>query len=191
MDSMSYRNNRPSARPSEPEEQAQTAPPATSHVSVTTEHPAAKTKRSHGNSKPKLPLKLLVGLLVVVALVVAVVWFVVGRSTALGNVIDGNKYQAVFFTNGQAYFGKLSPVNNEYMRLKNVYYIQDKTKTPQSSESESSSSNAELIRLGSVEIHGPENEMIIAKDQILFFENLKSDGKVSQVITDYETKNKK
>ena len=51
-------------------------------------------------------------------------------------------------------------------------------------------SNVQLIKLGN-EIHGPEDNMIIARDQVLFFENLKNDGKVSATIKDYVDKNKK
>ena len=39
------------------------------------------------------------------------------------------------------------------------------------------------------EIHGPEDEMIISKDHVLFYENLKSDGKVSQSIEQYKKAN--
>lgn len=43
----------------------------------------------------------------------------------------------------------------------------------------------QLIKLGD-EIHGPEDEMILSKDQVLFYENLKTDGKVAQSIEKYK-----
>jgi ABC-type Zn uptake system ZnuABC Zn-binding protein ZnuA len=42
----------------------------------------------------------------------------------------------------------------------------------------------QLIKLGS-EVHGPEDAMMIAKAQVLFYENLKPDGKVAQSISKY------
>ena len=43
------------------------------------------------------------------------------------------------------------------------------------------STGMQLIKLGE-EVHGPEDTMVINRDQMLFFENLKSDGKVTQLI---------
>jgi hypothetical protein len=183
MDSMSYRNNRPVQRANEPEEPA-SRPTAASASTIRTKQTNKSGKRFN------LPLKL--GLIVLVVLLVAAgAWYVLGRGGA-SSAIDGGKYQAVFFTNGQVYFGKLTVVNNDYMRLSNVYYLQSKTTssetTPQSA-SKQDNSDVELIKLGN-EIHGPDDEMIIAKDQVLFFENLKSTGTVSKTILDYQ-KNQK
>lgn len=101
--------------------------------------------------------------------------------------IDNSKYQAVFFTNGQVYFGKLQTLNGDYMKLTDIFYLQTKTDTastnPQTT-SDQKTSDVQLIKLGS-EVHGPEDQMMISKSQILFFENLKKDGKVSDSITSY------
>lgn len=72
------------------------------------------------------------------------------------------------------------------MKLKDVYYLQtqktdEESGNPQQTQSSTNSDGLTLIKLGS-EIHGPEDEMIVAKDQVLFYENLKKDGKVSQSI---------
>jgi hypothetical protein len=106
--------------------------------------------------------------------------------------IDTSKYQAVFFTNGQVYFGKLQAFNNDYMKLTDIFYLQTQStgsstnsSNPQNTTADSSS--VQLIKLGS-EVHGPEDEMIISKQQVLFYENLKSDGKVAQSIDKYTTK---
>ena len=103
--------------------------------------------------------------------------------------IDNGRYQAVFLSNGQVYFGKLHTYNGEYMKLSNIYYLQTKTTTDTSSNnpqttSSQSDANVQLIKLGS-EIHGPDDEMVISKDQILFFENLKKDSQVTKSIEKY------
>lgn len=192
MDSMSYRNNRPTARPTEPESR----PPAASHqpaVDLQPEpvsHPVKARRSSHDNPKPKRKLPLILAAITTIAVLALVGWLLVGRSS-VASTIDGGKYQAVFFTNGQVYFGKLSSVNGEYMSLKNVYYLQNKSGTndessPQSAKKQDSS-DMELIKLGN-EVHGPEDQMVIAKDQILFFENLKPEGTVSKTIAEYLNK---
>jgi hypothetical protein len=182
MDSMSYRNNRPVQSRNESEHVAPAPAPTTS---------ATAARKSHV-SAAKSPKRrfVIVGIVILVLAALVAGWFFFGRSGAAG--IDSTKYQAVFFTNGQVYFGKLSQQNGEYMKLSNVYYLQskntstDKTTTPQSASSQNAS-DVELIKLGN-EIHGPVDEMIIAKDQILFFENLKPQGTVSKTITNFQKK---
>jgi len=114
----------------------------------------------------------------------------IGTDATLG--IDSSKYQAVFFTNGQVYFGKLQTVNGNNMKLTKVFYLQAESTTSASAttaiqqSSTDASSGVQLIKLGN-EVHGPEDEMVINRDQILFFENLKSDSKVVQSIGTYQT----
>lgn len=133
--------------------------------------------------------KILIG--VIVLLLVAAGWWFFMRTNSVAGNIDNGKVQAVFFTNGQVYFGKLRVVNSEYMKLTDIFYLQTKTANsggnPQETSSDSAS-NVELIKLGD-EIHGPEDEMVFSKDQVLFFENLKSDGNVSSTISKYQDQN--
>lgn len=165
MDNMSYRNNRPATARSEAEVSATPVATAAPHAAAT-----QRSKHSRVAMKSRRPLWL-------AALVVAVVvlllggWFMINRTGAAG-AIESDKYQAVFFTNDQVYFGKLSQVNDEYMRLKDIYYLQSKTTSDKTSPQTATQSDVTLIKLGN-EIHGPEDQMIIPKDQIRFFENLK------------------
>jgi len=139
---------------------------------------------------PKNNLKLTAifsGVVIAVAILVLGGLFIYSSST--GSSIDSNKYQAIFFTNGQVYFGKLHTLNGEYMRLTDIFYLQAKASTSANPQQTSAkdSSDVQLIKLGS-EIHGPDDEMIISKNQILFFENLKKDSRVSSTIVDYKRK---
>ena len=106
--------------------------------------------------------------------------------------IDNNRYQAVFLSNGQVYFGKLHTYNGDYMKLTNIYYLQTKSSSTSSTNPQKTSSqdesNVQLIKLGS-EIHGPDDEMLVSKEQILFFENLKKDSQVSASIDKYSKPN--
>lgn len=146
--------------------------------------------------KPKKDrsLKRLVVPFVSVVAVVAIVaagWL--GLSAMQGVGIDNSKYQAVFFTNGQVYFGRLQTFNSEYMKLTEIYYLQtqsgDQTDSKNPQKSSSDNGDVQLIKLGD-EIHGPEDEMFVAKNQMLFFENLKPKGKVAQSIDQYKKTHK-
>jgi uncharacterized membrane protein YtjA (UPF0391 family) len=149
-------------------------------VSIPTQHvPQRKVKKS----KSKI-----VFLIIAIIVLLGVLGFGAMRlaGTSTSAAIDTNKYQAVFFTNGQVYFGKLQTLNGNYLKLTNIFYLQTATAStnPQQTNT-STNANVQLIKLGS-EVHGPEDEMIISKDQVLFFENLKSDGKVTQSINSYK-----
>ncbi len=81
--------------------------------------------------------------------------------------IDADAYQAVFLANDQIYFGRLKNVNSDYLLLKDVYYVKV-----------GESGSGQLIKLGASEPHGPKDEMIINKDQVMFWENLRFDSPV-------------
>ncbi len=106
-------------------------------------------------------------------------------STNIASSLDSNKYQAVFLEDGQVYFGKLKIGSNGYMKLTNVFYLQ--TKTDNINTEKNDGTNLDLIKLGN-EVHGPSDEMMINKDKVLYFENLESNGKVSDAINRYTKK---
>lgn len=119
--------------------------------------------------------------------------FLLSRVQGVGTHIDTSKYQAVFFTNGQVYFGKLHQLKNNRVKLTEVYYLQTQTSEVGDSENPQTAAadqgNIQLIKLGD-EVHGPEDAMIISEDQMLFFENLKPEGKVAQSIEKYKSSKK-
>lgn len=125
--------------------------------------------------KRKFPLISLV--IIVLALIAGGVWYYL--SSSLRGQID-NGYQAVFLTNGQVYFGKMQVVNGSYIKITNVYYIQSKTAGTQQAASVDTNS-VELIKLVSA-VHGPKDALVINRDQVLFFENLKDDGQAAKLI---------
>lgn len=140
--------------------------------------------------RPLLPIFVII----LVLLLGAIGWLAWSNSqnNAGGVGIDGGKYQAVFFTNGQVYFGKLKASNNDYMQLTDIYYLQTQATSDAESDNLQKTStdqnNVQLIKLGD-EIHGPEDKMVISRDQVLFYENLKADGKVAQSIEEHKKSN--
>jgi hypothetical protein len=113
--------------------------------------------------------------------VLILVSFFVAKKFIYSNELPKNlsQFQAVFLSDGQVYFGHLEKNSRDYFLLSNVYYlkygssIQQKDKTGD----DVASANLNLIQLGG-EVHGPENSMYIAKDKILFIENLKDSSQV-------------
>lgn len=162
---------------------------ASAHVNS----PAASGHHQGKRKKSKTRLvAMAAGVVMVVSLIVVGIMSMYLSSTS--SAIDGSKYQAVFLTNGQVYFGKLKALNGGYMKLADIYYLQTSSSTSSSDTSKlqsssSTNSDVQLIKLGN-EIHGPNDEMVISKDQILFFENLKKDGKVAASILKYQNQTK-
>jgi len=109
------------------------------------------------------------------------------------NYVDKSKEQAVFLTNGQVYFGKVKAINKQYVDLESIYYlnVNQQVQPNQSNSSNSNSSqnqSVSLVKLG-CELHGPTDRMIINRDQVTFWENLKTDGQVTQAITKWVQQN--
>lgn len=173
--------NHPASRPVE-EPQPVAPEPKPVHRAATPHHAPKKV----GVFK-RLKWPLIVTAVVLVLIIGGILAW--SRAQAAGVAIDSSKYQAVFFTNGQVYFGKLHAFNDEYMKLSNIYYLQTQAggetdpENPQKTTTDQS--NVQLIKLGD-ELHGPEDEMVISKQQVLFYENLKSDGKVAQSIAQFK-----
>ena len=162
------------------------ATPAPAHTQA---HEGGPKRQKQG--KPDLNLQNLfsVGLLVATALLV---FFLVLSFLTRGNVtgeekfVDTKKYQAVFLSNGQVYFGKLKVLNDKYYELSDIYYVRVEQVQPDKNNAQAQpQQNISLAKLGN-EIHGPQDFMYINRDSIMFFENLKDDGQVVKAITEYK-----
>lgn len=103
--------------------------------------------------------------------------------------IDQGKYQAVFLTNGQVYFGKISAHQGNYVELDDIFYLQvkpvlqqgDNTNSNNNTNAQAQKTELSLVKLGN-ELHGPLDRMMINRDQIVFIEDLKDDSKVTDAI---------
>jgi hypothetical protein len=100
-------------------------------------------------------------------------------------------YDAVFLTNGQVYFGKLSDVSDQYMTLKDIYYLQLVPSDLQGQQQQAANSNQQgqlaLRKLGkSGELHGPVDVMRINRDQVLYYQEITEEGAVMKAIRQYQ-----
>lgn len=134
----------------------------------------------------------LVGKLLIISLIVvsiAVTAFVgvaiFSSSEGEAGLVKTDQYQAVFLSDGQIYFGKVTDVTAEYMVLEDIYYLQvEQQVQPERDQEQQAQPRVSLAKLGN-ELHGPEDQMFISRLQVLFWENLKTEGQVTKAITDY------
>lgn len=129
-------------------------------------------------------------LLLIVVIVLVVMWQTgqlgIGGK---GDSVSSGAYQAVFLTNNQVYFGTLSDANSQYPVLKEVYYLQITQALQPKEQDAPPVNNINLVKLGG-EIHGPVDEMVINRDHILFYEDLKDDSQVVTAIKQFKESQK-
>lgn len=152
--------------------------------------PAPKaTPRSGGSHQQSSPEKksskaiiwIISAILLIAVIGIAASVFLTGGAKTAETGINSSRYQAVFLVNGQIYFGKLEAFNDASFKLTDIYYPQAQTTGEEEETATDTQSGIQLIKLGD-EVHGPESEMFISKEQILYYENLKADSKVAELI---------
>lgn len=158
-------NTRPVARPA----QTQTAP--------------LVTRRA-----PKRRLLLVLAGLAAL-LLVAAICFISQMVFSAEASIKKDRYQALFMTNGQLYFGKLSNVEGRYVTMQDVFYLQTQQQAGAPKDVAEAEAQAQVLltKLGS-ELQGPEDTMYISREQVLFWENLRADSKIVKAIGDFKAK---
>jgi hypothetical protein len=119
----------------------------------------------------RLP-RVALGIVVFLVLLFAVRWW----DFALPNV-GAARYQAVFLSNGQTYFGRYIDRLGPYVKIENAYYIQTNQAEDQSTPPES-----RLIKRGN-ELHQPLSSVLIPRTAILFVEDLRPDSPIGQFMT--------
>ena len=174
-----------------------------------------RLRRSDGDSKKGVlwGIAILAGLAVVAGVIFLIVREMKGMQGAGGEriierektivsggndsmKIDQGKFQAVFLTNGQVYFGRVGFHDSSYIELSDIYYLQVKPVLQQSEGGNANDNSANqaqqeqktelsLVKLGN-ELHGPLDRMMLNKDQVVFIEDLKDDSKVTEAITRYK-----
>jgi hypothetical protein len=154
-----------------------------------TSHSASPAAVISGGGGAGRILNTILVVLLIVTSIVAVVYLGLRLTTSTNSgAVKNKQYQALFLTNGQVYFGHLKNVDSSYVKLNDIYYLQvQQAVQPADSKTNSANPNVSLAKLGS-ELHGPEDTMYVSRDQVLFWENLKDDGKVAQAIKDYQKK---
>ena len=104
------------------------------------------------------------------------VFFAIRTTVTLA--VDPGSYQAVFLTNDQVFFGHISSQGGGYVTLTDVYYLRDKAPLV---DPALAASDISLVKLGR-ELHAPTDKMRIAKDQILYVQELASNSRIIAAI---------
>jgi hypothetical protein len=162
-----------SGRPARPQQARQT--PAAAPAAI-------QTAQYKPEPKKRNKWVLAVGVAVALVLLGLVVWKYMSTATASPR---GDRYQAVFLDNGQVFFGKLKNTEGTYLLLSDAYYTksQELPKDATDEQKAAVSNNVNLVKVGN-EVYGPENSLSIKAEQVLFWQDLKSDSKVAKAIAD-------
>lgn len=179
---MDHRNSERGARPQIPQRPATAQP----HVEEYTPRPHKTWTSSVNESSRRKKWPFLAAIAAAIVVLAVVGWWHLG---AQGGVKQpaGDRYQAVFLDNGQVFFGKLKNVDGTYLVLENAYYTK-KADVPEGATEEQKAAienNVSLAKVGS-EVYGPETSMSIRAEQVLFWQNLTADSKVSNAIKNAE-----
>jgi hypothetical protein len=110
--------------------------------------------------------------------------------------IQSETIQAVFLTNGQVYFGRITSLTDDLVILDDVFYPKAQ-KTDQATTNEDASADTiteaggvALRKLGKNEFHEPQDTLYIEPSNILYWENLEKESRVTKGILEYEAKQK-
>lgn len=150
-----------------------------------------------GEKKASKGVKTIVTVVIVV-IVLIIVGFLINQYTSI-NLFGSNttnldvatsfnqdSYYAVFLSNGQVYFGKVSGTNSDFTVLQDIYYLQVSEPLQQvPPPGGQAQPQLSLVKLGN-ELHGPQDYMRLSNRHIIFVEELKTDGRVVEAIMNFK-----
>ena len=153
---------------------------------------SAQVQNLQNQSQPAPVKKKLFGKLTVIVIVVLVLLYIISALTPLNffglNKNSQNNWKAVFLTNGQVYFGKVKSEKTDPVVMSEIYYLQVTQPLQQVAQGETpvvaNQPQLSLVKLGN-ELHGPEDEMRVNREHIIFIEDLKDDGRVVEALNAY------
>ncbi|MGI8794200.1 MAG: hypothetical protein ACR2H3_13675 [Acidimicrobiales bacterium] len=98
-----------------------------------------------------------------------------GSDDPFAGQIDRNSYQAVILANDRVYFGRISNANSDFYKLEDAFFLRE---SRPDAEAEPVRALLEVNR----EIHGPRNEMLIRKSEVVLVEDLADDSPILREI---------
>jgi hypothetical protein len=164
--------------------------PAAAHHSAGGAAGGGKVRGWRGSPK-WLRVLWVVLLFAVTVLAVAILALMYYGNAKEVDYVDADRHQAVFLTNGQVYFGKVKTISKQYIDLRGIYYLnvnQQVQPDQKNGQQAAAQNNVTLVKLG-CELHGPVDQMLVNRDQVTFWENLKDDGQVAKAIDQWVKEN--
>lgn len=148
--------------------------------------PKRKSRKFKDSSLVQRILILIAVIAVAIVLIAGILSLIGTQSGGEKKYVDSTKLQAVFLNTGQVYFGNIKTLNNKYIVLTNIYYLQ--TANNNSGTTSTASPNVTLVKLG-CELHEPYDQMLINRDQVTFWENLQDNGQVAKAVSTFVKQN--
>ncbi len=182
MENMQARINHSTDAPSEPSSEEPYIPPQPEPVRVDRPNytPPRPHRRQPLSTAKKRSWKKPVLIVATILLVIGLGWLIVKLFGGSVDGIDTNRYQAVFLSNNtlasNVYFGKLERMSDGYYRLTHVYYLQQTKADDQNKDA-----GVTLTKM-TTQIHGPEDALVLPREQVLYYQNMRDDSKVVQAI---------
>lgn len=140
-------------------------------------------KMGSANVNKIMQIVLLFSVTILVAGLIIRVFLGAGKLES--SYVDKSKYQAVFLNGGQVYFGKIGRYTDRYLTLTDIFYLRVNQQVQPGQTTATSANDVSLAKLGS-ELHGPQDQMVMNRSEVQFWENLKDDGQVVKAITQYK-----
>ncbi len=101
-------------------------------------------------------------------------------TTSEDGFVNTKELQAVFLNTGQVYFGHIKTLNSQFFVVSNIYYLQTA-----GDAADKTNANVSLVKLG-CELHQPDDQMVINRDQVTFWENLHDSGQVAKAVAAFQ-----
>lgn len=174
--------SQPDAPSSEPTPATPSQPSAPNNKTGKVSH--LKDKFKDTNKWPKIfraaNIVAFFGVVILIITIVILVFEVHTKPEA--SLVNTSEYQAVFVNatgtdGGQAYFGHITALNNQYVELNDVFYL------------EPGKTNQFTLNKLSCAIYTPNDPMVINRQQVEYWENVNNNSQVVQDINKWINQN--
>ena len=119
--------------------------------------------------------RILIGILLGAA-VGWLVWLGIRPEPPFDGTVDEERFQAVVLDNDRVYFGHLEAAGDDFYLLTNAFFVQETA-----AQEEDQAPLREVVSIVE-EFHDPDDEMLIAIDDVVLIQNLRADSEVAEAI---------
>lgn len=96
--------------------------------------------------------------------------------------VDSSKFQALYLNNQEVYFGKIKTINARFIDLQDVFSTTNPSALKATQSAKSATTTALSIVKPDCNAYGSYDEMIIARGDVRYWQNLRPDSQVVQAI---------